>query len=144
MKKDDGFTLMETLLVLSILSLLISFPIVQFSSMREESEHQLFFDSLRSSITLIQTHAVINNEWTVMEVRPVNNKIYFRVPAHINHPASHTLSLPDGITIQGTSRDYDFKSGTGNQGNLHPVIFQTRKGKVELKFQMGSGRFVID
>ena len=144
-KNDDGFTLIEVLLVLSLVSLLATFPVMHFAQLKKETETQLFFESLRSGITLIQTEAVVNDHWTIMEVRPGNRLIRFRVITEENavHPADQTLYLPDSLSLIGTTKDYSFSKSSGNLGNINELSFSTIHGRVSVSFQMGSGRFVI-
>ncbi|OJF94302.1 competence type IV pilus minor pilin ComGD [Alkalibacterium sp. 20] len=146
LKQDKGFTLIEVLLVLSLVSLLATFPVVHFTQIKKETETQLFFESLRSSITLIQSEAIVNHHWTKMEVRPTNRLIRFRVTGADNtkHPANHILYLPESISLVGTTKDYSFSSGSGNLGNINVIYFNTIHGRVSVSFQMGSGRFVIE
>jgi len=145
LKKDDGFTLIEVLLVLSLVSLLATFPVMHFVQLKKETETQLFFEALRSGITLIQTEAVVNDHWTIMEVRPGNRLIRFRVITEENavHPADQTLYLPDSLSLIGTTKDYSFSKSSGNLGNINELSFSTIHGRVSVSFQMGSGRFVI-
>lgn len=144
-KNDDGFTLIEVLLVLSLVSLLATFPVMHFAQLKKETETQLFFESLRSGITLIQTEAVVNDHWTIMEVRPGNRLIRFRVITEENavHPADQTLYLPDSLSLIGTTKDYSFSKSSGNLGNINELSFSTIHGRASVSFQMGSGRFVI-
>ncbi|WP_423188789.1 competence type IV pilus minor pilin ComGD [Alkalibacterium sp. f15] len=146
LKQDKGFTLIEVLLVLSLVSLLATFPVLHFAQIKKETETQLFFESLRSSITLIQSEAIVNNHWTMMEVRPTNRLIRFRVTGAGNskHPSNHILYLPESISVVGIMRDYSFSSGSGNLGNINVIHFNTIHGRVSVSFQMGSGRFVIE
>ncbi|SFC14075.1 prepilin-type N-terminal cleavage/methylation domain-containing protein [Alkalibacterium subtropicum] len=144
--KDDGFTLIEVLLVLALVSLLATFPVMHFAQLKKETETQLFFEALRSGITLIQTEAVVNDHWTNMEVRPTNRLIRFRVTGTENtdHPANHILYLPESISLYGTSKEYLFSKSSGNLGNINELNFSTIHGRVTVSFQMGSGRFVIE
>ncbi|MER2063316.1 MAG: competence type IV pilus minor pilin ComGD [Alkalibacterium sp.] len=142
---DEGFTLIESLLVLSVVSLLAAFPVMHFTQIKKETETQMFFEALRSGITLIQTEAVVNDHWTNMEVRPANRLIRFRVTRKENseHPANHILYLPESVSLYGTTKEYTFSKSSGNLGNINELNFNTIHGRVTVSFQMGSGRFVI-
>ena len=144
LKKSEGFTLIETVLVLSVVSLILSIPFVHFNKLRVESETQLFFESLGSSITLVQTYAILNQEWTVMDVRPGSRDISFRVVNDRNHPIAHKLPLPESLSLPGGAREFRFSSNTGNQSDILQVPFETTKGKVNFKFKFGKGRFTIE
>lgn len=145
LKQDKGFTLIEVLLVLSLVSMLAMFPVMQFTQMRKETETQIFFESLRSGITLIQSEAIMNHQWTNMEIQPANRLIRFRVTGAGNegHPANHILYLPESMSLVGGFKEYLFSSGSGNLGNINEINFNTIHGRVTVSFQMGSGRFVI-
>ncbi|GEK91357.1 competence type IV pilus minor pilin ComGD [Alkalibacterium kapii] len=145
-EQEEGFTLLEVLLTLVIVSVITAIPIMHFTQLKKETETQLFFESLRSGITLIQNEAVFNNQWTTMEVRPTNRLIRFRVTGreNENHPANHILDLPESISLIGTSKEYMFSKKSGNLGNINKVNFNTIHGRVSVSFQMGSGRFVIE
>lgn len=144
LKKSEGFTLIETVLVLSIVSIILSMPIVYFNKLKVESETQLFFETLGASITLAQSYAILNQDWTVMEVRPDSRDISFRVVGDRNHPIAHRLSLPESLSMPGGSREFRFSSSTGNQSDIVQVPFDTVNGRVNLRFKFGKGRFTIE
>lgn len=142
-KEDAGVTLIESLLVLSIISMFIALPIYQLDQVRKQSETQLFFESLSSSITLIHNYSVLNGEWTAMEYRPSRGTLHFKVLSSTNHPVDHVLRVPDHMRILGTVNEVRFSGRSGTITNPHTVTFQTINGKVDCVFQIGSGRFDI-
>lgn len=141
MEKENGFSLIETLLVLSLVSFIVSMPILHFNRLKIETETQLFFESLESSITLVQSHAILNNEWTVIEFSPSSKQVSFRVAGDREHPLNHRLYLPESMSMASGFMEYNFNSETGNQSNLKKLRFYTSKGEVEFGFLFGSGRF---
>lgn len=142
-KDDTGVTFIESLLVLTVVSFILAMPVVQLNQVRKQSETQLFFDALSSSITLIQNYAVLNNEWTVMDYRPSRGTINFRVVGNTSHPVNHVLTVPDHMKILSTADEIRFVRESGTISNPHTLAFQTINGKVECVFQLGSGRFEI-
>lgn len=142
-KDDTGATFIESLLVLSVISFLFTIPVVQLNQVRKQSETQLFFDSLSSSITLIQNYSVLNNEWTSMEYRPSRGTIYFKVVGNNTHPINHVLTVPEHMKIISTANEIRFLKNSGTISNPHTIAFETINGKVECVFQIGSGRFDI-
>lgn len=142
-KDDTGATFIESLLVLSVISFLFTIPVVQLNQVRRQSETQLFFDSLSSSITLIQNYSVLNNEWTSMEYRPSRGRIYFKVVGNNTHPINHVLTVPEHMKIISTANEIRFLKNSGTISNPHTIAFETINGKVECVFQIGSGRFDI-
>lgn len=142
--KDEGFTLIETLLVLSVLSLiLVMVPAIRFDYLTEKSETSLFFNSLQSSVTLVQNYSVLNDEWTVVRFFPEQGLISFRVAGKTNHPVEHRIELPDHVQILNNNVEFRFKNESGNIGQYETIRFKTPEGIVEYVFQLGSGRFVV-
>lgn len=111
--------------------------------MKSQLETALFFEEVRSSITLMQNHAVLNDQWTEVEIRPQARELVFRVIGDQNHSLNHSISLPEDIKILGGSKLYRFLSGSGNQGNLNKTKFEVNDDIYELSFKLGSGRFEI-
>ncbi len=144
LKQEDGFTFVETLLVLTIVMVIITFPIVQTKGVQEDMETALFFESFRSSITLMHNHAILNNQWTVIETKPDNREVHFRVLGVRNHPLEHRLRLPDSVSFRGSTMRFEFHPGSGTQAQLSPCRIQTKDGMVTLSFKMGSGRFAFE
>lgn len=143
MKRDEGMTLIETLLVLAVLSLMISIPTVQFSRLKERSETALFFETFQSSVTLMQNYAILNDKWTVIEFRRPLKDISFRVAGERGHPIEHKLSLPDHISLLNDLTEFRFSRGTGHISGHEVIRFRTPEGIVEFAFQLGSGRYEI-
>lgn len=143
LKEQSGFTLIESLIVLNLVWLFLLIPVIPFNSMKSQMETSLFFEEVRSSITLMQNHAVLNNQRTEVEIRPQAGELVFRVIGDQNHLLNHTISLPEEIEILGGSKLYRFLSGSGNQGNLNKTRFEVNDDIYELSFKLGSGRFEI-
>lgn len=142
-KKDSGFTLIETLLVLSVVSLFLVLPTIHFNYLTRKSETALFFESFQSSVTLVQNYAVLNDVWTVVTFRSSWKEIGFRVSGESDHPIEHIITIPDHIQLLNTSVEFRFSKKSGNIGHYETIKFKTPEGNVEYVFQLGSGRFVV-
>lgn len=141
--QEEGMTLIETLLVLSVVSLFLLLPTVHFNHLAKKSETALFFESFQSSITLVQNYAVLNDVWTVVRFRPSRGDIYFRVGGEADHPIEHVLTLPEHVRILNTTVEFRFSKNSGNIGQFETITFETPEGIVDYVFQLGSGRFVV-
>lgn len=131
------------MIVLNLVWLFLLIPIIPFSSMKSQMEASLFFEETSSYITLMQNHAVLNDQWTEVEIRPQARELVFRVIGDQNHYLNHSISLPEDIEILGGSKTYRFLSESGNQGNLNKTRFEVNDDIYELSFKLGSGRFEI-
>ncbi|PRY82166.1 competence type IV pilus minor pilin ComGD [Alkalibacterium olivapovliticus] len=141
--KEDGLTLIESLLVLSVVTLLLTLPTVHFNYLTKKSETALFFESFQSSVTLAQNYSVLNDAWTVVTFLPSRGEITFRVAGEANHPIEHVLTLPDHIILLNKTVEFRFSRKSGNIGQFETISFHTPEGIIDYVFQLGSGRFVV-
>lgn len=151
MKKEDGFTLIESLLCLVIASFLISLPILSIKDSLETIKIDLFFRELSSKITMMQNYAIIDEETTSIEFIGAKDIIRFKVKGK-NSLESECLNQEMQLNeffceLSGNeSQIIYFKAKTGNSWELYPknrIQFKTAKGLYKLVFRLGSGRFEI-
>jgi len=144
---EDGFTLIETLLVLMITSILLLFPVLSIQRVIERTQIDLFFRELTSKITQMQTHAILHNQTTDIKFYPQTNMVYFRiVDANVqDNILGETWEIDSPYyELSGTdTKEFAFKKGTGNITKSNRIDINTTKGKYELVYLMGSGRFEI-
>lgn len=140
---QKGFTLVETLVVLSLIWIFLLIPVIPFQSIQEELETKQFFKELEATMTLFQNHAILNGETTRFETRPAAREIAFRVVTDRDHALNQKLKIPEHIELVSASRIYRFVSGSGNQGNLNPIRFKTDSQVIVIQFSLGSGRFDV-
>lgn len=146
-KSEDGFTLVETLLVLFIVSCTFLIPVLAIDRMIEQTTVDLFFRELTGNITMAHTHAVVNGDPTKIEFFKDGNfdHINFSVIQQPNHPLSKQMVL---------NRDYyyfhnrnqtiiTFKRHTGNISGSVNIRFGSVNGDYRLTYWLGSGRFEI-
>lgn len=149
--KEDGFTLVESLITLLITSLLIFLPILSIDRLIHSIEVDMFFRELSSNITLMQNHAILTGESTAIEFVPRTNLIKFKAydgSYNSDHPLNRELLLDDSICkfYGNETQIVYFKANTGNISVLYDrwrIKFETNKVLYELVFKIGSGRFDI-
>lgn len=145
--KENGFTLMETLLVLIIISSLLLFPVLSIQHVTETIQIDLFFRELTSKITKMQAYAILHDQTTDVEFYPQNNVIRFRIVDvnAQNNSLQDTWELDNPYYhLSGTSiKEFAFKKGTGNITKSDRIYIHTTQGEYELVYLMGSGRFEI-
>lgn len=149
-EREAGFTLIETLITLLIVSLLMLMPVLSIDKMTESIQIDLFFRELTSNITLMQNHAILTGEQMVIEFIPKSNVIRFKSDAVLNendHPLYREMHLQEGL-YEFSSDWYGQVVFYGNTGNISSrggwtTYFETSKGLYKLVFWLGSGRFEI-
>lgn len=147
---EAGFTLIEMMLTLFVVSLLLFMPVLSIEKITESIQIDLFFRELSSNITLMQNHAILTGEKMVIEFSPKNNLIRFSNDSVIEdtiHPLYREMHLKEGVCAF-TGNGYGKVVFYGNTGNISAsnawsTHFQTSKGIYKLVFWLGSGRFEI-
>lgn len=150
-KTEKGFTLVETLITLLIAAFLLLLPVLSLQQTIRNTAVDMFFRELSSNITLMQNHAILAGENTMVEFAPRANVIRFKVlnaDSGSNHPLDREISLAESpCEFVGTEfQTVYFKRDTGNIAMMYDrwrIKFQTDVGVYELVFKIGSGRFDI-
>lgn len=148
---EDGFTLLEVIIILLVSSLILLIPVLSITKMTASIQVELFFRDLTSQITLMQNHAILTKQPTRITFMPRNDTINFRVidieSGNLKeHPINRDINLKNNpyYHLAGTSnRDFIFKSESGNISHSNSIYFDTDLGQYRLVFQMGSGRIEI-
>lgn len=151
MKDENGFTLIESLICLVIAFFIISLPVLSIKNTLDTIKIDLFFRELSSNITMMQNHAIINEETTSIQFIPTRDLIRFKVEAKDtskNECLNQEIQLDESfceLLGNGLQVIY-FRAKTGNSWELFPenlIQFKTAKGLYKLVFRLGSGRFEI-
>lgn len=148
--REAGFTFIETLLTLFIVSLLMFVPILSIEKITESIQIDLFFRELSSTITMMQNHAILTGRNVVIEFLPRENLIRFKedkVIVDSTHSTYREIILEEGL-YEFNGSGYGQVIFNGHTGNITSVDgwtthFKTSKGLYKLIFWLGSGRFEI-
>ncbi|MBD8071335.1 competence type IV pilus minor pilin ComGD [Bacillus sp. PS06] len=142
-KNQKGFTLIETLLVLSILIILTTLPFLKLSPLQEEKIIEHFFEQLTDDLLLSQQYAIMHSD---------SVKVYF-----FHASSSYKVILVETNTVV-ISRNYDenitinpLTLGTTiqfrNNGNISKAgtmqVVYKKSEKYNVVFQLGRGRFYV-
>lgn len=144
---QEGFTLLESVLILLITVSLILIPALSIDKMVETVQVDLFFRELSSNITLMQNHSILNGEKTEVRFRPYKSghRIEFLVNSDSTSPLNKTIYLDESLYYFSMNNGREIIFGqTGNISTAGNVSFTTSKGEYKLTYLLGSGRFAID
>lgn len=149
-QKEAGFTLIETLITLLIVSLLMLMPVLSIEKITESIQIDLFFRELSSNITLMQNHAILTGEKMVIEFVPRDNLIRFKEDTGnlgTTHPLYREMILQEGLyelngNYYGQVAFFEY-TGNISSKNGWTTHIKTSKGLYKLVFWLGSGRFEI-
>jgi competence protein ComGD len=138
-----GFTLIETLVVLSIVAVISSVTIFQINPNKNMFDHHLFLSQLQSDLYLAQQYAISHQQELTVVFDLQQNRYYIRVIFDGGFTVVEK-KFPPKVSVKNGSLPLTFKilkDGNVNQfGSLNIYI----GGKVyRLTFLLGKGRFYI-
>lgn len=139
---DQGFTLIEALIVLFIVSLLISLPYHHSKRGSISIEENLFFSSVEAEMNKMQLYAIISGRKT--QVTFSSKAVFFNVPDYPEHPYNSKLDYPK--TVSKVKREvfaFDFLPGTGRTNRFSNIAFKLSEGDLSIVFQISNGRYYI-
>lgn len=145
MENQEGFTLIETLIVLLISSILLLVPTLSMERLTEELEINLFFHELTSNLTLMQNQAIMGGRGTKVSFLETKERDYITFDVNVGHPLNREMILdrPYHLVAKNKPEEFRFKGGTGNITSSSTIKIYTTKGQYKLTYLLGSGRFDI-
>ena len=142
---EDGFTLVETLIVLLVSSVLILMPTLSIGQLMEEMEINFFFRELTSNLTLMQNQSIMGGHGTKVSFYGTKQKDHILFVVNSGHPLNREMVLdrPYYRLAENKPIEFRFKGGTGNITSSNTVKFSSTQGQYKLTYLLGSGRFDI-
>ncbi|UJF14663.1 type II secretion system GspH family protein [Jeotgalibaca sp. MA1X17-3] len=145
LQNQNGFTLFETLVVLSITTLLVLLiPIQGFMDTNELSE-QFFFEDFLTQWENAQNYAVITGEPVKVELRkPINGISQIKFITNNGNVTfiDQKISVPASVSIL-ENQSYWIKKSSGYI-TPQTIIFRTERYLFKIKIQFGNGRYHIE
>lgn len=143
-RQTNGFTLIESLLVLSIFSVLSLTVLIPLQPAHEKLTEQHFFEQFQKDILYAQQHAIMERLPYLFTYNEDGTSYSIKLGRHNANELLVSRSLPEGITIlPGTlDRRLTFLAN-GNisaSGTLRVVI---RQQAYLVTFYLGKGRFLV-
>lgn len=141
-KRNQGFTLFESLLVLLIVSGLLLFPLLKGQSLQEKNAERLFFKSFERSLVRSQTAAILTFKICRVQAQVGQDAIEMSLVDGTGKKITEFLNLPNTVTSLKTTT-VAFKAGSGNIQKIVSFKFQSERAKkvIQYQFYLGSGRF---
>ncbi|MFD1850617.1 competence type IV pilus minor pilin ComGD [Oceanobacillus bengalensis] len=136
-KVRNGFTLVEVLFVLTILSILLLFtPKPNLTSLNNIHVQQ-FFKVLQSDVLYAQT---------LTPTSKYNIRIRFYADKYVVYDDNiilETRNYPKGLSVDTRTNDTFEFSNAGTIKNPRAIIFATKDVEYRIVFPFGKGRFYI-
>lgn len=136
MKPYPGFTLIESLVVLFVVTLFIALPSIVIQDAKETLEVVHFLDHFEKNILMTQQAAITSNERTRMMQRDTTTEYYFYTDT------IEKLDMPKDLRASRIKTLY-FNSGSGNNSSLQKLHFYWDKNnqKITYSFLFARGHY---
>ncbi|MBO0476518.1 type II secretion system protein [Vagococcus sp. DIV0080] len=139
---NEGFTLIESLLVLCCVSVFFMVPMILLKKWQEEMEIAMFFNQLERNIEKTQQSAIVEAANTSINQKDLENVLIFN---YVHHGNMHQNRLEvNGPLNLRTSGSIDFLTTTGNIKEIKQIKIEDHLHKkvVRYQFQLGSGKVI--
>jgi competence protein ComGD len=140
---SKGFTLIETLVVLSIVAVISSITIFQINPNKNMFEHHLFLSQLQSDFYLAQQYA-ISHQQELTVVFDIQQKRYY---IRVKFDGGLTVvdkQFPPKVSVKYGSLPLTFKFlHDGNVSHFGSLYIYINGKEYKLTFLLGKGRFYI-
>src|SRR5699024_5267786 len=98
-KKQAGFTLIESIVVLSVAVLMLSVPVINIEPVYKQLEEEWFFNELESQLQAMQTFAMVSGSLSLITILPSSREIKFENSSLPSHPLNRRIKLPDDFQL---------------------------------------------
>ncbi|MGM9987115.1 MAG: competence type IV pilus minor pilin ComGD [Bacillaceae bacterium] len=141
--REKGFTLVEMLVVLSIVALCCTIPAALFVKRLGDVKLEQFLEQLEGDIYYIQQLSMSSQSVTTITFD--TNKHVYKITGRRQYRPLEQKAYPKEIRVlAGTLPSAEIKFlSTGNISQVGTMEFWYGKRKVKMTFQMGKGRFYV-
>ena len=141
MMKKNGFTLIEMLLTLSILSILFLLTIPVQSDLLTKQQEKQFIELLQQDVLFLQNQSSKHRR-DEMYIRFYDD--YYSILSWINEPYAHR-EYPAGWTLVANNQTRLIRFvQTGTILQPRTLVMYTPSEKIYIVFPLGKGRFYIE
>ncbi|WP_449536962.1 competence type IV pilus minor pilin ComGD [Ferdinandcohnia sp. Marseille-Q9671] len=139
---EKGFTLIEALLVLSVVIIISSISLLQLRPLHESKKIDHFLEQLQNDIFYAQQYAISHSETTQLYFNA--SQSYYRVNTGISNEVVLFRKIDTSITVQYTTLGTTLVfTKSGNIQRAGEIRFRSKGDTYKVTFQIGKGRFYV-
>lgn len=136
-----GYTLIEMMIVLSLLSILLTLVFLHITPTQNASLTKHFLEEIQSDLRYTQELAYVNGSSYRFSISP--SKGIYSIQGNAS-TVVRTNKIPDHITIDEGTMGYQIVfGGNGNVQKAGTLYMKAGKEEYKLVVQVGAGRFYI-
>lgn len=145
---NKGFTLIESLIALIVVTAFVLLPSLSLAEWQRNIEEKIFFQRFERLITATQQAAITQNSPTKITEDVAQTEFYFW---HKNMDkgsleVQKVLTIPESVIPKAgvSTKGMLFKEATGNNTDMLKFSFQLsgQSTMITYQFQLGSGKYV--
>ncbi|QQZ10872.1 competence type IV pilus minor pilin ComGD [Heyndrickxia vini] len=141
-KDNRGFTLIEVLVVLIVLSIFIGLGFTRMKPIWRSLEKGMFISQMEADLYFVQAYAVNRHESVVVQFYPFNDR-YIATSVTSNSKILDR-TLPTSIDMMNGSFTSYTITPDGNINKFGTLKFKHSEKELKLIFNIGRGRFRIE
>ncbi|MGX7059646.1 competence type IV pilus minor pilin ComGD [Vagococcus humatus] len=141
-KKLASFTLIESLLVLLIITIIWLMPVLYTRYWEENIQTTIFFQSFEQKLLKAQEQAIISGRPSYVNILFSNDKVDWHFFKLDQQPLEESLNIPTKVTGLQDSH-LVFLAYSGNISQIIKLTFtdHQHQEKIVYQFQLGSGKY---
>lgn len=138
---EKGFTLLETIFVLSIFLITITLSTLLLKPHNIQLEKHAFFSQLKADLLYAQQYALTNQQIVSVNF-VISNHLYYIRKQNGEYLVRREYS--DKITVSEGSQKLFFRyHSNGNISSFGSIYFYIDSVRYQMTFQLGRGRFYV-
>lgn len=140
--KNSGFTLLEVLLAITLMTILLTFTFFTFQKFSHILQKELFLTQLEADLYYAHAYAINHGESVIVRFKRLNNE--YEAINNVTREIIFLRKLPTSIIIDRTNLDYFVITPRGTVSRFGTVYFRINDEEIKVTFQIGRGRFKIE
>ncbi|MBO0995254.1 competence type IV pilus minor pilin ComGD [Bacillus sp. SD088] len=141
-QSSKGFTLLEMLIVLSVVSIILLFSIFTYQSFSDMLEKKTFITQLEADLYYAHAYALSRRDKVQIQFSSIKKE--YKVIDVQSGEIVLERRIPSTIYIQKSNVNSFVINSEGNVSNFGTIIFQQHQHTIKLTFYIGKGRFRIE
>jgi competence protein ComGD len=139
---QEGFTLIETMVVLMIVTLILPISLRQYARVSERQQLNAFVSQLEEVIHFAQMTAIAEDRYVVVELH--NNTHEVEVVLGVKQIKK--MDVNQGISFENGTRGLTLKFTSNGTlvGNAGSIFIKTEHFTEKVMFLLGQGRFYVE
>jgi competence protein ComGD len=141
MNNNNGFTLIESIFVLSMFALIVSFSFLIVRPQMFFLDKQLFFSQFKDDLYYMQQYAISNHTVVSVNILPQSHR-YYAKDQNGNYIVDRIYSNKVNIR-EGSQKLYFRYNTSGNINTFGTLYIDIQEERYKFTFNIGKGRFYV-